>query len=95
VPELIAVAPGETFDLRFEAAPTAGYKWSMVGDGAGIVELVGSDFEPSGDAPGAPATQVVRLAAVSAGTITLVFRYGRPWEATSTDERSVEVEVSR
>ncbi len=91
---MIAVAPGETFDVSLEAAAAAGYVWQMAEVEPGIVDLLGSDFELSSTLAGAPAKQVFHLRAVSPGQVTLRFGYGRAWEPAPASERSVQVRVT-
>jgi predicted secreted protein len=92
---MIVIDPGQTFEVPFEATPAAGYVWRMTDEASGIVELLGSDFKLAGALPGAPATQVFQLRALSAGETTLVFHYGRSWEPSPVKERSVKVRVQR
>jgi predicted secreted protein len=91
---MIIVASGETFDVPLEATAAAGYVWSLAETEPGVVDLLGSDFELSNPLPGAPARQVFHLRALSPGEVTLRFRYGRPWEPSPAEERSVTVRVS-
>jgi predicted secreted protein len=91
---MIVLAPGETFDLRLQATAAAGYVWRLAEAEPAVVEVLGGDFELPSDLPGAPARQVFHLRALSPGEVTLRFSYGRPWEASSTEERLVTVRVS-
>jgi predicted secreted protein len=91
--EMIAVAPGETFDVSLQATAAAGYVWQMADVEPAIVDLLGSDFELSSTLAGAPAKQIFHLRALSPGEVTLRFSYGRPWESPAR-ERSVQVRVT-
>ncbi len=91
--EMIVVAPGETFDVPLQAESAAGYVWQIEDLDAGIVDLLGSDFELSSRRPGAPARQVFHLRALAPGSVTLRFGYGRPWESAPVKAHSVVVRV--
>jgi predicted secreted protein len=76
----ITTTAGTAFEQRFQAAPSAGYCWSVDSLPA-EVQFIGKSHIPSErNAPGDPATVVFRFKALSVGTFVLRFLYKRPWE---------------
>ena len=87
------VALGELFEISLQAVPTAGFTWTLAEGDSDVVELVESEWRPTGDDVGGPATQVFRLRGVAPGKATLRFRYGRSWEGSTDEEREIVVAV--
>ncbi len=84
---------GATFDVELEAVPTAGFRWTLTGSGGGpVVQLVDSAVTP-GAAVGGRARQRFTFRAVSAGTTTLTFSYGRSWDREPRRAHQVHVTI--
>ena len=88
------VAVGELFEISLQAVPTAGFTWTLAEGDSDVVELVESEWRPTGDDVGGPATQVFRLRGAATGKATLHFRYGRSWEGSADEEREIDIVVT-
>ena len=88
------VTVGELFEISLQAVPTAGFTWALAEGDSDVVELVESEWRPTGDDVGGPAAQVFRLRGAATGKATLHFRYGRSWEGSADEEREIEVVVA-
>jgi predicted secreted protein len=87
---------GETVEVRFPAQPTAGYRWEVEVSPAArrVVALVEEGWDADTTRVGAPAEQRFRFRALAPGTVTVTFRYRRPWEARPPQEiRTVTLHV--
>lgn len=77
----IALAPGDTLEVRLESNATTGFRWNLDGDPAPTLRLVSSEYlEPDTDLVGAGGTEVWTFEAVEAGEATLELAYYRPFE---------------
>jgi len=88
---------GDRLEIVLEATPGGGFAWQLDSElpADAPVELVRSHWEPaSRDAIGAPSTQHFAFRAVARGSIELVFRYGRQWEAEARQRRRVTVTIT-
>lgn len=85
---------GDVLELGFEGSPTTGYRWTMVNDSSGVIELVGDEWEHRDVLVGGNARQVFRLRAQSPGDARLTFRYQRPWEAQALKEETVTITIA-
>ena len=89
----VRVKPGEEFSIELAGTPGGtGAGWQLVGE-RDQVEFVGESSEPASDRYGAPETQAFTFRAPQAGTATLTFEYGRPWEAGNKPIHQVAVKV--
>lgn len=80
------VRAGEAFSLTLPGNPSTGYSWEVL-DGTAVSQIGEVESHQTGDpwnsGParlGAPAIQVVRLAAIATGQATVRLLYRRPWE---------------
>jgi len=89
----IQVAVGEQFAVELTGNPSTGYTWQVRVDGQ-LLELLGQEFEPSGDGVGAGGVEVFRLRALAAGETEIACAYQRPWDTESRDTRRFRVAVS-
>jgi inhibitor of cysteine peptidase len=89
----IQVAVGEQFAVELAGNPSTGYTWQVRVDGR-LLELLGQEFEPSGDGVGAGGVEVFRLRALAAGETEIACAYQRPWDTESRDTRRFRVAVS-
>lgn len=82
----IAVPVGQTFSVKLESVPTAGYLWRLRGSVPAFLEAVGEDTLPTSPQQLKPGFTggshwlVFRYRAVQPGAAELVFLEGRPWE---------------
>jgi inhibitor of cysteine peptidase len=76
---------GQHFDISLESNPSTGYSWQVVqSPNKKVVRVLDSHFvEPSGDALGAPGTEVWQFQAVGKGTTKMVMEYSQPWEKSA------------
>lgn len=93
--ETIRTSSGEEFEVRLESTPTTGYAWE-VAQLPENVELLGTEFEPSGGEPqaGAPGNQLFRFQARQAGQYQIDFVLKRQWELEGIQSHTVNVEVN-
>jgi predicted secreted protein len=93
--ETIRCAVGEEFEVRLESTPTTGYIWE-VAQLPETVELLGTEFEPSGGEPqaGAPGNQLFRFRAGQPGQYQIDFVLKRQWELEAIRSRTVSVQVN-
>jgi inhibitor of cysteine peptidase len=89
----IQVAVGEQFAVELTGNPSTGYTWQVRVDGQ-LLELLGQEFEPSGEGVGAGGVEVFRFRAVAAGETEIACAYRRPWDTESRDTRRFRVAVS-
>jgi len=92
---VIEVNAGDMFTVDFQATPATGYQWSVAGVPAGV-EFLSDSFTPEGNAAAVPATgtHTFHFLAARRGTVELRFVLKRSWEATSLDERAIQVNVT-
>ena len=78
----VSVAVGESFRITLCSNPATGFSWEApVIAGSADAALVDHQRAPAaGSMAGAPGTETFTFRAASAGTATIDFRYGRPWE---------------
>jgi predicted secreted protein len=91
--DVVEMAVGDEFVLRVPENGTTGYVWSVATRGSGV-EVVEDRSVPSAGAVGAAGEHVVRVRAVSGGSVELILRLARAWEHTVADERRVVLRVS-
>lgn len=93
--EALHAKVGEAFDVALEAVPTAGFRWevSIPAEGSGLLTLDGSDWEPRTSLAGGSALQRFHFRGVAAGSVTLHFRYRRPWEGMDREQRAMTVTI--
>jgi nitrite reductase/ring-hydroxylating ferredoxin subunit/predicted secreted protein len=84
-PETMAVRVGEDFEVVLPTNPRPGHLW-RVEMAPGLLAVTGQEFAP-GDEPG----HRIHLSARAAGTCTMCWTYGRPWEDAPTEIRRFEV----
>ena len=93
--EVIEVELGDVFPVSLEGRGTAGYSWRLGSrlEQEGVLELVDQESKPLTELAGAPTQYRFRFRARAEGETTVRFVYGRPWEATPTQERTVVVRI--
>jgi predicted secreted protein len=70
----IRVEAGERFRVEFDANPSVGDDWRLVGDlPPDVVELVDESYAGDDDAPGAGGNAIFTFAATGAGSAELTF----------------------
>ena len=76
----VTVKVHQDFIIALPSNPTTGYSWSAKSNNAAIV-VEGSAYQPSGSKlMGAGGQQLFILESTAAGTATVTFAYGRPWQ---------------
>lgn len=93
---LKAIKIGDIVIVQLRGNPSGGYLWEMAGTlKEDVLEPLGEgEFVP--DDPnvcGSSGVWEFRFRAVSSGTTTIEFAYGRPWEEETTDTFSVIIFV--
>lgn len=94
--EEVRAAVGVPFDVALPAVPTGGFKWqvSIPPQAASVIRYMGMAWEtPTPPALGGTSLQRFRFKAVGPGTTSLVFRYGRQWEGSDQQVKTVSVVV--
>lgn len=82
----IRAAVGESFSIKLETIPTAGYIWRLDGELPGFLELAGEDTLPTTPEQSQPGFvggnhwMVFTYRVVKPGNATLTLVEGRPWE---------------
>ena len=88
----IAVKIGQDFLIALPGNITTGYSWTAKSSG-GAVAVEGSAYQgPAASATprmGAGGQQIFVLEAVKAGTSTVTFSYGRPWQKNVKPARTM------
>lgn len=80
--ETFEVRPGDQILIRLEENPTTGYQWHVDLADEQVLALEGSDYVQAEDAGvGGGGTRTFRFGAQSPGTVDLVLRLRREWEA--------------
>jgi len=96
VTEEVRAAIGAHFDIALPAVPTAGFKWevSIPSQAASVIDYMGMAWETPTPPPlGGASLQRFRFKAVGPGKTSLVFRYGRQWEGSDKQVKTVTVMV--
>jgi predicted secreted protein len=91
--ETIRVEAGGSFAIELAGNPTTGYMWQPDIDSQHL-ELLGQEFEPSGEGVGAGGKEVFRFCALAAGDTEIAFAYRRPWDKESRETSSFRVAIS-
>ena len=88
----VAIATGDTLEVRLESNPATGYSWSVPQGGLPpMLDHTGSEFVmPDTDLVGAPGTEIHRFEAMEGGAGVLRLEYVRPFEDQPIPERVVE-----
>lgn len=92
------VRPGHTILVRLEENPTTGYRWEVDLPDERVVALEGSDYVQGAEAGvGGGGTRTFSFIAQSPGTVDLVLRLRREWEAeeAAIDRFDVTIRVVR
>jgi inhibitor of cysteine peptidase len=89
----VAVAVGESFELRLAENPTTGYRWQVAAESSPAIRVIGDSFRLEGDAVGAPGMREWRLQADRPGTHSLVLVEKRSWEEKVVKRFMVKVMV--
>ena len=98
----VELSQGELLTVRLEANPSTGFQWEIGRiNGKAVVQVGETEFLPpqipEGVDPmqwvGAPQTQILRFAAISADTSALRLVYHRPWETSVMPERTFSLSV--
>jgi inhibitor of cysteine peptidase len=90
----VALAVGETVELRLKENPTTGYRWQMRQDGAPACRVV-EDFAVPDDpaVPGRGGVHVWRIEGVRAGDGQVSLAAQRAWEAALPPTTSFAVDI--
>jgi predicted secreted protein len=94
--ETLHVALGDTFDIVLEGTPTSGYVWELANSGefSRVVQFIGAEWDRvTGEVAGAPARQRFRFRSLVPGSVGLLFKYRRPWEATTRETKEYTISV--
>jgi inhibitor of cysteine peptidase len=76
----VSVKAGQEFLIALPSNPTTGYSWKGMANNGNVL-VYGSAYEaPASKLMGAGGQQIFVLLAKSAGTSTVTFSYGRPWQ---------------
>jgi predicted secreted protein len=96
VSKFISASANEEFEIVLEGVPTAGYTWEVIRplQNEAVVEELGHEWQPSSSSVGGPAQEHFRFRALAPGEVQLRFRYRRPWEKSSKEERTFQVRVT-
>ncbi len=96
----ITLAPDQILEVNLDQNPSTGFMWEVTGIDAANLKQLETSFVP---AParldgkpwvGAPGRQVLRFAALKAGTSALVLAYRRSWEKDVPPERTFSAQVT-
>ena len=90
---VIQVTASEEFALELEGNPTTGYTWQITADSQ-VLELLGQEFEASGEGVGAGGQEVCHFRAVAPGQTEIACEYRRPWDKESRDTRRFRIVIS-
>ncbi|MBU6228580.1 MAG: protease inhibitor I42 family protein [Cyanobacteria bacterium REEB459] len=73
---------GNRVVIRLAENPTTGYVWEMGNADSRLIEIKGSDYQESpGSGVGRGGTRLFSLQAKAPGTVPLLLKLRRPWEA--------------
>lgn len=86
----VKVRLGDAFVIELPSAPTTGAAWQLAGGG---LKLESESFVAKSDRMGAGGMQEFTFQATQAGSHTLSFQHGRPWETSVTSTHDVVVTV--
>lgn len=91
--QVIRIATEEAFAIELAGNPTTGYTWQAEVE-AGKLELIGQEFEPSGEGAGAAGTEICRFLALGAGETEIDLAYRRPWGGETRATRRFRVVIA-
>jgi inhibitor of cysteine peptidase len=86
----VKVRRGDAFVIELPSAPTTGAAWQLTGGG---LKLESESFVAESDRMGAGGMQEFTFQATQAGSHSLNFQYGRPWEKSAASTHDVIVTV--
>jgi predicted secreted protein len=93
--QTVEVQQGQTFQISLEGNLTTGYNWVLAPQDPVLLEQQGDpEYKAANNLVGSPGTITFTMRAVSPGKTTLHFDYKRPWEETTSPEKTYEVTVS-
>ena len=95
VGQTVEVHQGQTFQISLEGNQTTGYNWVLAPQDPVLLEQQGDpEYKAANNLVGSSGTITFTMQAVSPGTTTLHFDYKRPWEETTSPEKTFEVTVN-
>jgi inhibitor of cysteine peptidase len=93
--ETVDVQQDQVFQVSLEGNLTTGYNWVMAPQDPALLEQQGDpEYKAASNLVGSPGTVTFTLKALTPGETTLHFDYKRPWEETTTPEKTYEVTIT-
>jgi len=92
----IKVKVGDDITIELEANSTAGYIWEISSSTQNLhlMELTDTYWKADRSLVGASAVQNFVFKTLSAGSLALTFRYGRPWEKDNyLEEKIIHIQI--
>jgi predicted secreted protein len=85
---------GDAFTITLDANKSTGYSWSAEVSDTTILMIEGSDYVvPETHVMGRAGQEVWRFRGVMQGSVTIVFKYARPWDKDTPAAKSVTFNV--
>jgi inhibitor of cysteine peptidase len=84
---------GQTFELRLEENPSAGFRWTLNDSGMPACALASDSFKQQTATPGHLGEHSWTFKAVAAGDCNISLVYRRAWETTEQAARTFSVHV--
>lgn len=89
------LAQGQTFQIRLEENPTAGYLWELAADAAPTCTLISDSYEaPAGHVPGRPGLHSWTFRTHQAGKATIQLVMRRSWESRAAPAKTYRITVT-
>jgi predicted secreted protein len=76
----IALSKDETFGMELEESPTTGYRWHLEPEDPDAIQVLASDFRPSGSGVGAAGRRSFQIKVTKAGDYHLKCLLQRAWD---------------
>lgn len=89
----LQASPGDVIVVELEANPSTGYSW-VVPETPGLVLVDESYLDRAPDVAGSPGTTRFEFEVESAGTITMVLEYRRPWLPDEAPDRTFTITIA-
>jgi len=89
-----SIRVGKSFELKFDHCPGAGYSWQLqpgYDTTAVAIQFVSSEVKEGNHPVGGHYILTDRLTVLKKDTVTLVYRYCRPWEKEYVFECRVRI----
>ena len=99
--QTLHIAVGQSATVELQENPSTGYRWAVDAQASSNLAILSIDDHgfsqnsAAGHLVGAPGVHRWQVQAANAGSASIMFVYGRPWEASVARRHQVDVEAAK